>query len=89
MNFIASNDFSLLYDNMLDSSGDKDPEAMETVAHNIKPRRWKKSLKRIRRTFEHAPAAENSRTLLVLNPPYGKRLSVDAPRLYAEIGKKR
>ena len=24
----------------------------------------------------------------MLNPPYGKRLPVDAPRLYAEIGKK-
>ena len=70
-------------------AGDKDPEAMETVAHNIKAAQMEKYIEADTADFfEHAPAGENSRTLLVLNPPYGKRLPVDAPRLYAEIGKK-
>ena len=30
----------------------------------------------------------NARVIIVLNPPYGKRLDADAPKLYADIGKK-
>lgn len=37
--------------------------------------------------FFESPKAKAS-SLLVLNPPYGKRISADVPRLYREIGKK-
>ena len=30
----------------------------------------------------------NARVIIVLNPPYGKRLDADAPKLYTRIGKK-
>ena len=42
----------------------------------------------------HAPSASNapdindSEPVIVLNPPYGKRLDFDAPKLYTKIGKK-
>ena len=32
--------------------------------------------------------SSNARVIIVLNPPYGKRLDADAPKLYARIGKK-
>ena len=32
--------------------------------------------------------SRNARVIIVLNPPYGKRLDADAPKLYARIGKK-
>lgn len=32
--------------------------------------------------------ANNQQPLLFLNPPYGKRLALDAPKLYSKIGKK-
>ncbi len=32
--------------------------------------------------------SRNARVIIVLNPPYGKRLDADAPKLYADIGKK-
>ena len=37
---------------------------------------------------EIADACVDSSPILVLNPPYGKRLDFDAPRLYTKIGKK-
>ncbi len=37
---------------------------------------------------EIADACGDSSPILVLNPPYGKRLDFDAPRLYTKIGKK-
>ena len=32
--------------------------------------------------------SSNARVIIVLNPPYGKRLDANAPKLYADIGKK-
>ncbi len=32
--------------------------------------------------------SRNAKVIIVLNPPYGKRLDADAPKLYARIGKK-
>ena len=37
---------------------------------------------------ELADACGDSSPILVLNPPYGKRLDFDAPKLYTKIGKK-
>ena len=37
---------------------------------------------------EIADACGDSSPILVLNPPYGKRLDFDAPKLYTKIGKK-
>ncbi len=37
---------------------------------------------------EIAEACDDSSPILVLNPPYGKRLDFDAPKLYTKIGKK-
>ncbi len=37
---------------------------------------------------EIADACGDSSPILVLNPPYGKRLDFDAPKLYTQIGKK-
>ncbi|WP_290764585.1 RNA methyltransferase [Fibrobacter sp. UBA4297] len=37
---------------------------------------------------EIADACSDSSPILVLNPPYGKRLDFDAPKLYTQIGKK-
>ena len=37
---------------------------------------------------EIANASEDTSPILVLNPPYGKRLDFDAPKLYTKIGKK-
>ena len=39
-------------------------------------------------TKEIADACGDSSPILVLNPPYGKRLDFDAPKLYTKIGKK-
>lgn len=33
-------------------------------------------------------AQDHQNTIILLNPPYGKRLNVDAPKLYTKIGKK-
>ena len=37
---------------------------------------------------EIVDASSDSSPILVLNPPYGKRLDFDAPKLYTQIGKK-
>jgi putative N6-adenine-specific DNA methylase len=37
---------------------------------------------------EISGTSENGKAVIVLNPPYGKRLDADAPKLYARIGKK-
>ena len=37
---------------------------------------------------EIADACSDSSPILMLNPPYGKRLDFDAPKLYTQIGKK-
>ena len=37
---------------------------------------------------EIAKLRSESQTVIVLNPPYGKRLDANAPKLYADIGKK-
>ena len=37
---------------------------------------------------EIADACDDASPVLVLNPPYGKRLDFDAPKLYTQIGKK-
>ena len=37
---------------------------------------------------EIADACDDASPILVLNPPYGKRLDFDAPKLYTQIGKK-
>ena len=37
---------------------------------------------------EIVDACDDASPILVLNPPYGKRLDFDAPKLYTQIGKK-
>ena len=37
---------------------------------------------------EISGTSENGKAVIVLNPPYGKRLDANAPKLYADIGKK-
>ena len=39
-------------------------------------------------TKEIADICSDTSPILVLNPPYGKRLDFDAPKLYTQIGKK-
>jgi putative N6-adenine-specific DNA methylase len=39
-------------------------------------------------TKEIADASKDASPIIVLNPPYGKRLDFDAPKLYTKIGRK-
>lgn len=39
-------------------------------------------------TASNSNPTDSTKAIIVLNPPYGKRLDADAPKLYARIGKK-
>lgn len=74
-------------------TGDISPKAFETISYNIKTAAApyiSQVANRIHISngnfFDLPKAPKNS--LLVLNPPYGKRLSADIPKLYGEIGQK-
>ena len=70
-------------------------KALSTVEHNLKKSGASpylkefpsKSLQIFQSNFFDLPkSSENS--MLALNPPYGKRISADIPKLYSELGKK-
>lgn len=68
--------------------GDYDFKAIETILHNIKASQIPSDiLKPIQQDFfQMTPSKE--KCLIVLNPPYGKRIAADTLILYREIGKK-
>jgi len=70
-------------------SGDKNPKAFATLQHNIEAASMKDRVETKQGDFFDLPSQGwKYPTLLVLNPPYGKRIKTDAVSLYAEIGKK-
>ncbi len=76
-------------------AGDVSKKAVSTIRHNLVSGGAAPFLEGLssggveisRRDFFSLPPA-SPESLLVLNPPYGKRLDADVPRLYREIGKK-
>jgi putative N6-adenine-specific DNA methylase len=69
--------------------GDNDAKAFATLQHNLKVASPANSVEsHLGDFFNLSPQICKSATLLVLNPPYGKRIKTDAVSLYAEIGKK-
>ena len=69
--------------------------AIEIIKHNIEASPLpKNSINPEKKDFfgytseEIAKLSGESQTVIVLNPPYGKRLDANAPKLYADIGKK-
>lgn len=66
---------------------DLDAKACATSAHNAHAGQVDNHVKPVQRDFFALPQAEPG-TLLVLNPPYGKRLPTAPVKLYNEIGKK-
>lgn len=84
-----------LSENLEIFAGDISPKAFDTLEYNLKFHGAAPFLKDIPEDalkiaksdfFLLREPAEGS--LLVLNPPYGKRISADVPKLYREIGKK-
>lgn len=76
-------------------AGDISPKAFDTLEYNLRLHGAAPFLKGISENaleiakadfFLLPKAPEHS--LLVLNPPYGKRISADVPKLYREMGKK-
>lgn len=74
-------------------AGDISAKAFETIVHNLRTaaepflKPIAKKIHIANENFFDLPAAPEH-SLLVLNPPYGKRLSADVPKLYKEIGQK-
>jgi len=70
-------------------SGDKNPKAFATLEHNLEVASMRDRVESKLSDFFDLPShGWKSPALLVLNPPYGKRIKTDAVSLYAEIGKK-
>lgn len=70
------------------SIGDYELKAIETILHNIKTSQIPPDiLKPIQQDFFQIPSTKE-KSLIVLNPPYGKRIAADTLNLYREIGKK-
>lgn len=76
-------------------ASDLSSKALATVQYNLKTSAAAPYLQALKSDtlqiyqanfFDLPKASENS--LLALNPPYGKRITADIPRLYREIGKK-
>jgi len=68
--------------------GDYNHKAIETILHNIKASQIPPDiLKPIQQDFFQMPSSKE-KSLIVLNPPYGKRIATDTLGLYQEIGKK-
>ena len=75
-------------------TSDISTQAFATIEYNLKTkgaapyiRGFESSLSLSRQDFFALPPAKEG-SLLALNPPYGKRLDADVPRLYKEIGNK-
>lgn len=66
---------------------DLDTKACATIAHNASVAHLSTLVQPVCADFFSLPAS-TERSLIVLNPPYGKRLQTDPLKLYAEIGKK-
>ena len=76
-------------------TSDISDKAIEIIKHNIEASPLpKNSVSPEKRDFfsytpdEIDKLRNKSQAVIVLNPPYGKRLDANAPRLYANIGKK-
>ena len=76
-------------------TSDISDKAIEIIKHNIEASPLpKNSISPEKKDFfsytseEIAKLCGESQAVIVLNPPYGKRLDADAPKLYARIGKK-
>ena len=76
-------------------TSDISDKAIEIIKHNVEVSPLPKGcIKPEKRDFfsyspnEIANLCGKSQAVIVLNPPYGKRLDADAPKLYARIGKK-
>ena len=76
-------------------TSDLSSKALATVEYNLKTSAAAPYLQTLKSDalqiyqadfFDLPKASENS--LLALNPPYGKRITADVPKLYREIGKK-
>ncbi len=76
-------------------AADISKKAFETIRYNLEKEGAAPFLRELSESaieisqsdFFELPKTKGS-SLLVLNPPYGKRISADVPRLYREIGKK-
>lgn len=76
-------------------AADISKKAFETIRYNLEQEGAAPFLRELsgdaieisQSDFFELPKTKGS-SLLVLNPPYGKRISADVPRLYREIGKK-
>lgn len=95
-NFMTRNTPGLkLFPDLKIHAGDISGKAFETLLYNLEQEGAapflcgisESALEISRSDFFDLPKAKAS-SLLVLNPPYGKRISADIPRLYREIGKK-
>lgn len=95
-NFITNNTPGLkLADDLKIFTGDISTKAFETLEYNLKIQGAAPFLKPLppdaleisHSDFFLLPKPKSS-CLLVLNPPYGKRIHADVPKLYKEIGKK-
>ena len=76
-------------------TSDISDKAIEIIKHNIEASPLpKNSISPEKRDFfsytpdEIEKLRGESQAVIVLNPPYGKRLDANAPKLYADIGKK-
>jgi len=76
-------------------TSDISQKALETVEFNLKKSKAAPFLESLGEKFFHISETNffdlpkpSPNCLLALNPPYGKRISADIPKLYTEIGKK-
>jgi len=69
-------------------ASDDDPKAIEVIKSNIINSGLGKQIKVTKSNFLENSLSENKNALLVLNPPYGKRLNKkNTEKLYRQIGK--
>lgn len=66
---------------------DRDAKALRTIAHNVSASKTTAWIEASAQDFFALPPAPTG-ALLMLNPPYGKRLQANVLSLYKEIGKK-
>lgn len=95
-NFLASHTPGLsVSENLKISAGDISEKAFGTLEYNLRTNGARPFLKDLpadalkisRSDFFELPKAKDS-SLVVLNPPFGKRIRANVPELYREIGKK-
>lgn len=70
------------------SVGDLDPKAIKTINYNIKASQIPPNLLCPEQNDFFTTSSPKEKSLIVLNPPYGKRIAADTLTLYREIGKK-